>query len=189
MKQERFTTHKIVFIALMAALVFVLTMFRFPLLNSKVHFANAMCLLSGLLLGPIGGGLAAGIGSGLYDLVGGYGLDGVIITIVSKFLMALICGLIAKTVHETQMPKTEAHLRVTLGSIIGALSYVALYMLKTVVYQAFVYGYPAETVWATALSKLPASLINAVFAMIVTPILYAALRSPLEKTGLLEKMR
>jgi len=91
MKQERFTTHKIVFIALMAALVYVLTLFRFPLLNSKVHFANAMCLLSGLLLGPVGGGLAAGIGSGLYDLVGGYGLDGVIITVVSKFLMAFIC--------------------------------------------------------------------------------------------------
>jgi hypothetical protein len=39
------------------------------------------------------------------------------------------------------------------------------------------------------LSKLPASLINAVFAMIVAPILYAAIRPALKKTGLLEKIR
>ncbi|MCD7742875.1 MAG: ECF transporter S component, partial [Oscillospiraceae bacterium] len=66
-------TYRIVFIALMAAIVCVVTLFRFPLLGSKVHFANAMCLLAGLLFGPVGGGLAAGIGSGLYDgLFGGY---------------------------------------------------------------------------------------------------------------------
>lgn len=189
MKKQDTKVLNTVLVGALAAMVYVVTMFRFPLLGSKVHFANAMCLLSALLLGPVGGGLAAGIGSGMYDLVGGYGLDGILITVVSKFLMAFICGQIAKTLKEREMTKTEAHLRVSLGSIIGALSYVALYMLKTVIYQAFVYGYPAETVWATALSKLPASLINAVFAMIVTPIVYAALRPPLEKTGLLEKMR
>jgi hypothetical protein len=38
-------------------------------------------------------------------------------------------------------------------------------------------------------SKLPASLINAVFALVVAPILYSALRPALQKAGLLEKMR
>ena len=60
-KQPYITTYKIVFIAVMAAIVYVLTLFRFPLLGSKVHFANAMCLLAGLLFGPVCGGLAAGI--------------------------------------------------------------------------------------------------------------------------------
>ena len=59
---NRFPTSRIVLIGVMAAMIVVVTFFRFPLLGSKIHFANAMCLLAGLLLGPVGGGLAAGIG-------------------------------------------------------------------------------------------------------------------------------
>ena len=71
MKERKFSTYQIVFVAVMAALVCVVTFFRFPLLGSKVHFANAMCLLSGMLFGPMLGGLAAGLGSMLYDALFG----------------------------------------------------------------------------------------------------------------------
>ncbi len=185
-KKQTFSTYKIVFIALMAAVVCVVTFFRFPLMGSKVHFANSMCLLSGLLFGPIGGGLSAGIGSALYDaLYGGYDIIQCAITFVSKFLMAFICALIAHGARESG----SAKLRVVIGGVVGALSYVALYMLKTFVYQRFVYGYPGDAVWATMLSKLPASLINAVFAMVVTPVLYAAILPALKKTGMLDKIQ
>lgn len=187
-KKPAFTTYNIVFIAVMAAVVCVVTFFRFPLMGSKVHFANAMCLLSGLLFGPVGGGLAAGIGSALYDaLFGGYGVIDCAITFVSKFLMAFICALIAGRVKEEGGAVEKV--RMTAACVIGALSYVALYMLKTFVYQRFVYGFPPDAVWATVLSKLPASLINAVFAMVVTPIIYAALLPPLKKTGTLQRLR
>jgi len=72
---------------------------------------------------------------------------------------------------------------------VGALTYVALYMCKTFVFQKFVYGYPMETVWLTMGSKLPASLINALAAMVAAPILYTALRAALKRAGLLQKMR
>ena len=49
MKEKKFSTYQIVFVAVMAAIVCVVTFFRFPFLGSKVHFANAMCLLSGML--------------------------------------------------------------------------------------------------------------------------------------------
>ena len=68
-------------------------------------------------------------------------------------------------------------------------SYVALYMLKTYIFQRFVHGYPLDAVVVTMGSKLPASLINAVFAMIVAPILYAAIAPALRRRGLLEKLR
>ena len=61
--KRTWTTQKIVYTAVLAALVCAVTFFRFPLLGSKIHFANAMCLLSGLLMGPVTGGLAAGLGS------------------------------------------------------------------------------------------------------------------------------
>ena len=182
---NKVNTHKLVFTALMAAMVCVLTFFRFPFLGSKVHLANAMCLLSGLLLGGVGGGIAAGVGSGLYDaLWGGYDLIQCVITVVSKFLMAYIAAAIANT-YRNPVPGKR---RIIVGSVVGALSYVALYMLKTFVYQCFVYGFPPETVWLTMLSKLPASLINAVFAMAVTPIIYFAIRPVFQRQGLLEKL-
>ena len=60
--KKAFTTRFIVQTGVMAAVVCVVTFFRFPILGSKVHFANAMCLLAGLLFGPLSGGLAAGLG-------------------------------------------------------------------------------------------------------------------------------
>ena len=187
MKEKKFSTYQIVFVAVMAAIVCVVTFFRFPFLGSKVHFANAMCLLSGMLFGPVLGGLAAGFGSMLYDaLFGGYDLINCLITFVSKFLMAEICAWIAFGGKEDGKGK---HTRLVVGSVIGALSYVALYMLKTYIFQRFVHGYPLDAVVVTMGSKLPASLINAVFAMIVAPILYAAIAPALRRRGLLEKLR
>jgi len=173
--------YKLVFTALMAALVCVATFLRFPFLGSKVHLGNTACLLAGLLLGGPMGGLAAGIGSALNDLVSGYPIDEMLVTFVSKFVMAFLCAALAG--------RGEKRVRLFVASAVGALSYVLLYMLKTFVYRRFVYGLPMDAVWAVMVSKLPASLINAVFALVVAPILFAALRPALQKAGLLEKMR
>ena len=184
--KSKLSVTKIVFVAMLAALVCVVTFYRFPLLGSKVHFANAMCLLSGLLMGPVAGGLAAGLGSGLYDgLYGGYDLIQCIITFISKFLMAWVCAKIAFSGGR----EAKSHGWNIAASVIGALTYVALYMFKTFVYQFFVYGYPMETALLTMGEKLVASMINAVVAMIAAPVLYTALSSALDRAGLLKKMR
>ena len=122
MKEKKFSTYQIVFVAVMAAIVCVVTFFRFPFLGSKVHFANAMCLLSGMLFGPVLGGLAAGFGSMLYDaLFGGYDLINCLITFVSKFLMAAICAWIAFGGKEDGKGK---HARLVVGSVIGIASLI-----------------------------------------------------------------
>ena len=59
-------------IGLMAAVVFVVTMFLSiriptPTGTTMIKLANAFVLLCGLLLGPVRGGLAAGIGSMIFD--------------------------------------------------------------------------------------------------------------------------
>lgn len=184
--KQKWTLQKTVYIAVLAALVCVVTFFRFPLLGSKVHFANAMCLLSGLLMGPLSGGLAAGIGSVLYDaLFGGYGPLDCAVTFVSKFLMAWVCAKIAFAMGK----EAGSHGQNTAACVAGALTYVALYMLKTFIFQMFVYGYPMETAVVTMGSKLPASLINAAAAMVAAPILYAALLPALKRAGQLDRMR
>ncbi|MBQ7460614.1 MAG: ECF transporter S component [Oscillospiraceae bacterium] len=170
-QKPRFTIEKIAFIAIMAAMICVVTFFRFPLLGSKVHFANALCVLSGLLLGPVEGGLAAGIGSAIYDIQAGYGAES-LITFFSKFAMAFVAALIAGKSEK------RTTLRVTAASVAGSWTYVALYMLKTVI----VYGA------AGVIQKFPASAINAVFAMIVAPVLYFVIKPALVKARLWEKL-
>ena len=186
MNKKSFTVFNITFIAMMAAMVYVVTLFRFPLLGSKVHFANAVCLLAGLLLGPLQGGLAAGIGSALYDaILGGYDIVNVLITLVSKFAMAFVCGAIHHQLH----PRQGRVDRTILACVCGALTYVALYMLKTFIYNKFVYGYPIDAVGATMVAKLVPALINAAVAVVAAPVFYHALRPALRSAGVWEKLR
>ncbi len=182
--KEDLTTKRIVYTALMAALVYAATMLAFPLMGSKVRLANSVSLLGSLLMGPVLGGLASGLGSLIYDIQTGYGLES-IITFVSKFAMAWVCGALAFSCGR----RAEDHKRNLLAVTAGAWTYVALYMLKTFIFQRFVYGFPPDAVWATMLGKLPASAINAVAAMVISPILYAAVRPALKSAGQLDAMR
>lgn len=185
MKNQRINAVTISFAAMMAAMVYVVTLFRFPLLGSKVHFANAVCLLSGMLLGPLTGGVAAGLGSALYDaFAGGYDLVNVLITFVSKFAMAWVCGAIMHAPH-ARRGKPD---RTVLASVCGALTYVLLYMVKTFIFNRFVYGYPMDTVGATMVSKLIPSLINAGVAIVAAPVFYHAVLPALRASGLLKRM-
>ena len=171
---------KIVFGAVLAAMVFVVTMFRFQLLGSKVHFANAVCLLSGILLGPVWGGFAAGLGSALYD-VSFYneGIINLLITFVSKFAMAWVCGLIFRAFGE----KRTKPLNLVIACTAGALTYVALYMLKTAIYGAI-----AGNIWGPVASKFPASIINAIVAIVAVPIFYRAVLPALKSSGILRQL-
>ena len=178
------STRKIVYVALLAALVYVATMISFPLLGSKVRLANSVSLLGSLLLGPGFGGLASGFGSLVYDIQTGYGFES-LITFVSKFAMAWVAGAVAFSGGH----KADDHKRNIAACVLGAWTYVALYMLKTYLFQRFVYGYPMDAVWATVASKFPASAINAVAAMIIAPVLYTALRPALLSAGQLDRMR
>ena len=178
MKNQDKKVLNTVLVGALAAMVYVVTLFRFPLLGSKVHFANAVCLLAGLLLGPNLGGVAAGLGSALYDLtMYNEGIVNLLITFVSKFAMAWVCGKLAGKPEEKQPV-----VRVVIACVCGALTYVALYMLKTGVYGAI-----AGNIWAPMVSKFPASIINAGAAIVAAPVFYHAVRPALHAAGILRK--
>jgi len=184
MRQQDSKLLRTVLTGALAAMVYVVTLFRFPLLGSKVHFANGVCLLSGLLLGPLWGGAAAGLGSALYDLFAGEGVVTVLITFVSKFAMAWVCGWLMG-LPGSRRRKLD---RTALSCVAGALTYVALYMLKTYIYNRFVYAYPLDAVGVTLMSKLIPSLINAGAAVVAAPIFYHAILPALRASGVLKQL-
>jgi uncharacterized membrane protein len=180
MKKQDLKVAELVFTGVLAAMVYVVTLFRFPLLGSKVHFANAVCLLGGMLLGPWLGGAAAGLGSALFDAFNGYDALNVLITFVSKFAMAWVCGAI---MHRSGKSRLRAD-RTVLSAVAGALTYVALYMLKT-----YIFGLIAGNGWAAVISKFPASIINAGAAVVAAPIFFHAVLPALKSSGALRYLR
>lgn len=191
MNQNKSQLTRIVFGAVMAAIICVITLFRIPLGQSKVHFANAMCLLAGLLLGPVTGGLSAGLGSALYDvLFGGYDFLNAAITFVSKFAMAWVTAMIYrawKRKHEDAAPGATLP-PLFLSCIAGSLTYVALYMLKTWIFKMWVEPVPVDTIPAVLVAKLVPSLINAAFAVVVAPLFYHAVLPALRSTGIYKQL-
>ncbi len=181
MKQDSNHLLRLIFAAVLAAMVFVVTLFRFPLLGSQVHFANAVCLLSGLLLGPVWGGAAAGMGSFLYDLcLYNKGPVNLLITFVTKFLMATICALVFRAFGK----KRREPAPLVICCVAGALSYVVMYMLKSGI-DGVISG---KAFWGVIATKFPASIINAGAAIIATPIFYSAVRPALKAGGIMKEL-
>ena len=172
----------------MAALACISNLIRIPLFDSKISVSNAVCVLCGLILGPAGGFLSAGIGNFLYDIFTGYGYESVI-TLVSKGAIALVAALMTASLRgKKKAVGKEDGLRLFLACALAALTYVALYMLKTFIFGLAVNGLTMEGTFAKMGAKLPASLINAVFAAVVTPVFYTAVIPALRHTGVLEKL-
>ena len=97
--KQTISTRKIVFTALMAALVAVGSALRITLPmdiggNTSFHLGNIFCALSGILLGPWLGGAAAGLGSAIYDMMNPAYIAECWLTFLMKGAYGLASGLV-----------------------------------------------------------------------------------------------
>ena len=176
-------TLRITAAGMMAAIIFVGNYLRIPFMGTRLTAANALCVLSGLLFGPAAGFLSAGIGSFLYDIVTGYGAES-LITLASKGTIGLVAGLIGfKPAHGHRFDR-QSYVLIFFSAAAGAFAYVLLYMLKTVVFGLMISGLTMDATMIRVASKLPGSVINAVFATIAGPLMLAALRPAMLHSGL-----
>ena len=186
-QQNRFSAKTLALTGVATALVFVLTKFvsiPIPSVLGKtaIHVGNAMCLLSALLLGPVHGALAAGIGSALVDLTDPVWAAEFWITFINKAAMALVAGLCFQALKLKSKP-----LRTWLASLFGALTYCALYVAKNVLMGHFVQGFEWQVAIGETLTlKLPVTLVNAVIATVCASLLYLAMKPALTKAHVLE---
>ena len=163
---------------LMGALVIVGTFISIPIPvlgdRTMIGLGNVFCILSGLLLGPVYGGLAAGVGSGVFDLVGGWAASAPT-TLINKFMMAFVCGAIAWSGRSEgrRLP------RVIAGAVSGSLTYCVLYLFKSFV-EAKLEGSADEAVAILLGTKAAATIVNAIIADVVAVPLALAIRRSLE---------
>jgi uncharacterized membrane protein len=184
-KKARFGTYDIVFIGVMSAVVFAANFLSIPLGDvTRIHFGNVFCVLSGLLLGPVSGGLCAGLGSFFYDLCNPLYAAEAPITFLMKFVLGGVAGLISHLGGR----KGKALPFNLAGAVAGSLSYVALYLAKNFVTQYFLLKNPIDTVWALLITKGTVSLLNAVIAVVVAVLICPVFHQVLERSGFAGKL-
>lgn len=183
--------------AVMTAVVFVGNYLRITMpvaVGGVTAFtlANILCALSGILLGPWWGFLAAGLGSGLYDLTNPAYVMEAPITFCTKGMYGLVAGLVLHLVFVKLLKKSADSYRAQMVSTVcAAVGYLLIYSVKNFFYNGMLiegYSTPVQC-WAVVTAKIPATLVNGALAVIFAPILGAALRRALKRAGLDRALR
>jgi uncharacterized membrane protein len=123
-------------IGIFGAFTCVVTMviaFPLPATNGFINIGDAVVMLTGLLFGPIIGGIAGGVGSSLADLFLGFPIYAPA-TLVIKGLEGFFVGLIANPKKNDRW-----NYRDFIGVIVGGLIMISGYFL----YEVIIYGVPS----------------------------------------------
>lgn len=183
--RSKLSTKKIVLTALLAALTTAGSAIRITLPleiagTTSFHLGNILCALSGILLGPWLGGVAAGLGSAIYDMMNPLYISEAWITFLSKGAYGLVAGLIMLL-----WKKDWGYIKTAIAAFGGALTYAALYLFKSYYYSGILMkGLTSEAALLAMSLKIPATVFNAALAIIFAPILAVAIRKALEQNHL-----
>ena len=172
----------LVMAALLAALTCVATMIiKIPSpLKGYLNLGDCVVLLAGWTLSPAYAFLSAGLGSALYDVFNPLYVSECWLTFLMKFAYGMAAGLILCIGS-----KDWGYIKALLATLAGAVTYAVLYLAKTYFYSGLlINGLTADAALVSVISKLPATIFNAVVALLFAPILAIAIRKALKKNHL-----
>ncbi len=180
------STYRMAAIGVLSAMTFAANFLSIPIGDiSRIHFGNVFCVLSGLLLGPVSGGLCAGFGGFFYDLFNPlYAADAPI-----TFLMKFVLGFVAGGVSHWGRHNGENRILNVVGAASGSLSYVVVYLFKNFINEYYIMRNPIETVLTKLAIKGTSSLTNGIIAVIVALILLPAFKKAMKASGIYEKLQ
>lgn len=168
-------TKRTILAALFAAITCVGTMIiKIPTPTlGYIHPGDGFVLLSGLLLGPIWGAFAAGLGSALSDLIGGYFVY-VPATFVIKFLTALTCYFAYKAISKLIKTKTELP-QLIISGIAGELVMVLGYFLFEIFMLSIVNKTSLSAGVLASIVGIVPNIIQGIFGVIIATVLHPLL--------------
>ena len=155
-------TKMLVLSALFTALACVATMIiKIPIPGSfgYIHPGDVVVILAGIILGPVHGFFAAGIGSALADLLNGYSIYAPVTFVIKGFVA--LCG---AHIYRLMIRKSKK-LSIFLCALVNMIFVVGGYFgFESILYQV-----------PTALISISANLIQTGCGMILTFVLYPAI--------------
>lgn len=151
-------TRKIVLSAMLAALSCVATMIiKIPSpLKGYLNLGDCVVLLSGWVLGPLYGFMAAGIGSALADLFSGY-----VIYAPATFAIKGLMAIAAYYLYTFLSKRTNKLMATIVSGIVAETIMIAGYF----VFEGFLYGF------APSLVNIPANAIQGIAGIIAGTVL------------------
>lgn len=162
----KLNTKKFVLTALMAALTYAATaIIQIPSpTHGYIHPGDGIVFLSGILLGPLYGGLAAGIGSMFVDLLSGYA-HYVIGTFIIKMFAAAACYYLFKVLKPLFK---QLVVRTSISGIAGAC---------VVVFGYFGYESLCLGLGISAAAGIPGNIVQTLLGVVMVSVLYPSLKN------------
>jgi uncharacterized membrane protein len=183
-RRKKIEITDVVFIGLFAAVVYGGQWLRIPIPtpigNTAINFGNVFCLVAGFMLGPLRGGLSAGIGSYIFNLTHPAHFNVLPFQLVLRFVHAFVCGLIAGRGKNLAWKYAAA--------VAGQSAYIVLLMTQRYWWDAItVKGSAPAVAWAEVVVGLPVSLFNGVMAVVIAVPLALAMQKALGGVPLYRK--
>ncbi|MGF6376000.1 putative membrane protein [Clostridiales Family XIII bacterium PM5-7] len=163
--------NKIVLTGLMMCLVTVATMFikvPVPFTQGYVHLGDSMIFLAVLILGKRDGVIAAGVGSALGDILGGYAFWAPW-TLIIKGVMALIMAIFLDGMRK-KGKLGEKHAGVSFIEVVGMTLAGAFMVAGYYVTEVIMYGN-----WMVPIPSIPFNIGQFVVGMVLAVLMETAL--------------
>ena len=195
-RQRTTDTRKLTMAAMFAALCYVgfaYLRIDIPVGTEKTafHLGNVFCVLGALFLGGLWGGMAGAVGLTIADLTSGY-VTSAPKTFLLKLGIGIIAGLVAHRVFRLGKEKSQRRGNLPLGAALSATAGMAFNVVADPLvgyfYKTYVLGVPQEAAQIWVKIGAVTTLVNAVIAVLVSTMLYLALRPALERSHLLPKV-
>ncbi|QXM06598.1 ECF transporter S component [Crassaminicella indica] len=153
MKNNTWTTRRMVLLGLFIAVNMTATYIHIPVGPSMMHLGTTTLFITALILNPIDSAIAAGGGMFLFDIFGGY-FSYAPFTLVIKGLMAYV---VAKIVQQKSYNGTNIKINF-LGYIIGGIISLVGYYLTNVYFSGN---------FIAPIAKIPGSLLTTSVGLLI----------------------
>jgi uncharacterized membrane protein len=160
----------IALLGIMTALATIMTIviqIPYPGTSGYFNFGDTMVMLGGLLLGPVGGFFAGGIGSALADVATGYTFYAPI-TLIVKGLEGMAVGYLSSKVQK----QTRFHGRDIFAVVVGSIIMLTGYFIA----QVFLFGI-VMAIGELVTVNLVQVTIGAIVTLLIGPTIRSYLRT------------
>lgn len=173
--------HKLVISSIFATFVTISTFLGITIpigeINTTFHLGNIVCLLAGIILGPIYGGFSAAIGSSIFDILSPIYITSTPFTFIFKFIMAFLTGKIAYSKNKNG----NYQFYNILGAVIGSSVYIILRAIKSFLVNLYVLKMEPLTAILITSNGLLLSIIKTAFSIMAVAALLPIIQKKLIK--------
>ena len=147
-----------------------------PGINTAIHIANAIVVLSGWILGPYYGGLAGGIGLSLADIIDPRYVTSAPKTFIMKFIIGYIAGITARKLKLYKKEDKKDIIKCCFISSSLALAFNVIFdPIIGYFYKKYILNLTIEAASILLAWSAGVTFINAIACIIISTILYRAL--------------